>query len=85
MYRCNYEIFERTYWKKADNIGLLISLMMLTVAEKVVREELQKTRDVVLGTEKRKIKGPTLFIILQIMMWRIIIQGFGFITVNIAV
>jgi len=41
--------------------------MMLTVAEKVVREELKKTRDVVLGTEKRKIKEPTLFIILQIM------------------
>ncbi|MDO9565421.1 MAG: IS1634 family transposase, partial [Candidatus Desulfaltia sp.] len=46
---------------------LLISLMMLTVAERIVREELKKTGDVVLGTEKRKIKEPTLSIILQIM------------------
>ncbi|MDO9533741.1 MAG: IS1634 family transposase [Bacillota bacterium] len=46
---------------------LLICLMMLTVAERKVRDELKQSRDVVLGTEKRKIKEPTLTTILQIM------------------
>ncbi len=46
---------------------LLISLMILSVAEKVVRDKLKEANDVVIGTEKRKIKEPTIFIILQIM------------------
>mgnify|MGYP000415610457 CR=1 FL=1 len=46
---------------------LLISLMMLTVVERVVREELKKSGEVVHGREKRKMKAPTLTTILQIM------------------
>jgi len=46
---------------------LLISLMMMTVAERVVRDELKKNNDVVLGIEKRKQKQPTLTTILKIM------------------
>lgn len=46
---------------------LLISLMMLTVVERVVRDELKKSGEVVHGREKRKMKEPTLTTILQIM------------------
>lgn len=46
---------------------LLICLMMLTVAERIVRDELKKSADVVLGTEKRKLKQPTFNSILHIM------------------
>ncbi len=46
---------------------LLISLMMLTVAERVVRDELKKRGEVVYGIEKRKVKEPTLTTILKIM------------------
>jgi len=46
---------------------LLICLMMLTVAERIVRDELKKSGKVVYGTEKRKLKQPTFSSILQIM------------------
>ncbi len=46
---------------------LLICLMILTVAERVVRDNLKKDQAVLLGTEKRKIKAPTFNVILKIM------------------
>ncbi len=46
---------------------LLICLMILTVAERIVRDNLKKDQAVVLGTEKRKIKAPTFNVILKIM------------------
>lgn len=46
---------------------LLICLMLLTVAERKVREELKKSNDVILGTERRKKKQPTFWTILQVM------------------
>ncbi len=46
---------------------LLICLMMLTVAERVVRDKLKENQDHVLGIDRRKIKQPTFNIILQIM------------------
>jgi len=39
---------------------LLMVLMIMTIAEKVVRRGLKKDNDVVLGREKRKLKQPTL-------------------------
>ncbi|WP_291322995.1 IS1634 family transposase, partial [Desulfonatronospira sp.] len=46
---------------------LLIGLMLLTIAEMVVREGLKRTNDLVYGIERRKQKRPTLTSILQIM------------------
>ena len=46
---------------------LLIALMMLTVAERIVRDDLKKGGEVLHGTEKRKLKKPTFSSILQIM------------------
>ncbi|QSZ27446.1 hypothetical protein ACETAC_00475 [Aceticella autotrophica] len=46
---------------------LLIALMILTIAEKVVRDDLKKTDDLVYGIDNRKLKRPTLTAILQII------------------
>ncbi|NMA50091.1 MAG: IS1634 family transposase, partial [Tissierellia bacterium] len=46
---------------------LLISLMMMTVAEKVVRDELKSRGDVLYGIENRKLKKPSLENVLKIM------------------
>jgi transposase len=46
---------------------LLIVLMILTIAEKVVRKGLKKTDDLVIGIDRRKLKQPTLDSILQII------------------
>lgn len=46
---------------------LLIVLMILTIAEKVVRNDLEKNDDLVYGIDRRKLKKPTLKAILQII------------------
>lgn len=46
---------------------LLICLMILTIAERVVRDGLKENDEVVHGIENRKKKRPTFSIILQIM------------------
>jgi transposase len=46
---------------------LLISLMLMTIAEKIVRDELKKRGEVLYGIENRKLKKPTLTNILTIM------------------
>lgn len=46
---------------------LLISVMLLTVAEKVVRDELKKNNEVIHGIENRKQVKPTFATILMIM------------------
>jgi len=46
---------------------LLIGLMLLTIAELVVRENLKKTDDLVYGIDRRKLTRPTLTAIMQIM------------------
>ncbi|MDI3547454.1 MAG: hypothetical protein PWR10_1106 [Halanaerobiales bacterium] len=46
---------------------LLMVLMILTIAEKVVRNGLKKTDDLVIGIDRRKLKQPTLDAILQII------------------
>ena len=46
---------------------LLIVLMILTIAEKVVRKNLKKTKDLVIGIDRRKLKRPTLDSILRII------------------
>jgi len=46
---------------------LLISLMMMTVAEKIVRDKLKDNGDVLYGIENRKLKKPSLTNILTIM------------------
>jgi transposase len=46
---------------------LLIGLMILSIAQRVVRKELKKRGDVVYGPEKRKQKQPTFTTILRIM------------------
>jgi len=46
---------------------LLIVLMILTIAEKVVRNNLKKNNDLVIGIDNRKLKQPTLTAVLQII------------------
>jgi len=46
---------------------LLIALMILTIAEKVIRDGLKKKNELVYGIDRRKLKRPTLTAILQIM------------------
>ncbi|MDO9534107.1 MAG: IS1634 family transposase [Bacillota bacterium] len=46
---------------------LLICLMMLTIAERTVRDELKNKDDALYGTEKRKQKKPTFSTMLKIM------------------
>ena len=46
---------------------LLIVLMILTIAEKVVRNKLKENDDLVIGIDRRKLKQPTLTAILQII------------------
>lgn len=46
---------------------LLITLMILTIAEKVVRNGLKETDDLVIGIDRRKLKQPTLDTISQII------------------
>jgi transposase len=46
---------------------LLIVLMILTIAEKVVRNKLKENDDIVFGMNNRKLKQPTLKEILRII------------------